>query len=130
MAAKRRATVGSSSSRSVEVRNRLLTALPKADLERLLPDLEIVPLKLKDFLHKPGEQIRHVYFPDGGFCSVVAVLEDGDMIEVATIGREGAVGTTAALSGMPTSSAVLVQGETATCYRMAADAFRREMSRQ
>src|SRR6266568_2121030 len=70
-------------------RNLLLAALPAADYARIEPALPIVPLKLKDVLHKPGEMIRHVFFPGDGFCSVLTVLEDGDMVEVATIGREG-----------------------------------------
>lgn len=74
------------------VRNRLLAALPQVDRERLLHTFEVVPLKLKDLLHKPGEAIEYVYFPGGGFCSLVTVLEDGGMVEVATIGREGMVG--------------------------------------
>jgi Crp-like helix-turn-helix domain len=70
-------------------RNRLLAALPAADSTRILPSLTVVPLKLKDILHKPGEPIRDVFFPGGGFCSMLTVLEDGSMVEVATIGREG-----------------------------------------
>ena len=30
-----------------------------------------VPLKLEQVLHKPGESVRDVYFPGGGFCSIV-----------------------------------------------------------
>jgi CRP-like cAMP-binding protein len=81
-------------------------------------------------LHKPGEHVEHVYFPGGGFCSIVTVLQDGSMVEVATVGREGMVGVTAALDGSPVSSATIVQGETDTCYRMTAEAFRREMDRR
>jgi CRP-like cAMP-binding protein len=109
--------------------NRLLAALPADDYKRIIPALEVVPLKLKDVLHKPGEPIRHVYFPGGGFCSLVTVLEDGGMVEVATIGREGMVGATAVLDGNSPSSATMVQGESDTCYRMKSDVFRREMDR-
>jgi CRP-like cAMP-binding protein len=109
------------------IRNLVLAALPKPDRERLLASLDVVPLKLKDFLHKPGERIQFVYFPGGGFLSIVTVLEDGGMVEVATIGREGVVGVTAVLDGIPLPSASMVQGESDTCYRMTADAFRREM---
>ena len=112
------------------VENLLLAALPKVDRERLLPTLEVIPLKLKDLLHKPGEPIEYVYFPGGGFCSIVTVLRDGGMVEVATIGREGMVGVHAVLEGNPPSSASMVQGETDTCYRMTANAFRREMDRR
>jgi CRP-like cAMP-binding protein len=110
--------------------NSLLSALPPEDYKRLTSNLEIVPLKLKEFLHKPGTPVEHVYFPTGGFCSIVTVLEDGSMVEVATVGREGMVGLAALSDGRSGSSAVMVQGEAETCYRMAADAFRREMDRQ
>jgi CRP-like cAMP-binding protein len=103
--------------------NRLLAALPAAEYTRILPSLTVVPLKLKDILHKPGEPIRDVYFPGGGFCAMLIVLEDGSMVEVATIGREGMVGVTAVLDGTPVTSAGMVQGETDTCYRMKVEAF-------
>ena len=61
---------------------------------------------------------------------MLTVLKDGGMVEVATIGREGMVGITAVLDGNPLSSTSMVQGETDTCYRMKADAFRREMDRR
>jgi CRP-like cAMP-binding protein len=72
-----------------------------------------------------------VYFPGGGFISVVTVLKDGSMVEVATIGREGMLGTTAAVSGGdPLPAAAMVQAETDVCYTMSADAFRREMDKR
>jgi CRP-like cAMP-binding protein len=110
--------------------NRLLAALPSEVLGRIGPALDIVPMKLKDILHTPGDPIRHVYFPGGGFCSVVTVLEDGSMVEVATIGNEGMVGTSIMLDDSPPASASMVQGETQVCYRMTADAFRDEMDRR
>jgi hypothetical protein len=33
--------------------------------------------------------LDHVFFPDSGVVSVVAVYADGSIIEMATIGREG-----------------------------------------
>jgi CRP-like cAMP-binding protein len=112
------------------VQNLLLAALPHVDCERLVPTLDVIPLTLKEMLHKPGERVDYVYFPGGGFLSVVTVLQDGGMVEVATIGREGAVGIMAWLNGAPTSSASMVQGESDMCYRMTAAAFRREMDRR
>ena len=136
--AKRRSTHSPSTNRPppsetgspTPVQNLLLAALPAVDRERLLPAMDLMPLKLKDLLHKPGDHIRFVYFPGGGFCSIVTVLNDGGMVEVATIGREGAVGVTAVLDGTPPSSASMVQGASDTCYRMKADAFRSEMDRR
>ena len=110
--------------------NLLLAALPGADYERLAPAIEVVPLTLKEILHKPGEPLQHVYFPGGGgFCSMLTVLKDGAMVEVATIGREGMVGVSVVLNGGRVPSCAMVQAETDTCYRMTADALRRETNR-
>ena len=112
-------------------RNLLLAGLPAEVQDRLSPDLQVINLKLRDFLYKPGEPTDYVYFPGGGFCSLVTVLHDGGMVEVATIGREGMVGVDAALNGgRLSSSAVMVQGETDICYRMTAPRFRHEMDRR
>jgi CRP-like cAMP-binding protein len=113
-------------------RNRLLAALPQQDRLRLVPHLDNLPLKTREVLHQPDRAIEHVYFPGGGFCSIVTVLRDGSMVEVATVGREGMVGIAAALDvGRATPpAATIVQGATETCYRMAAGVFRREMDRR
>ena len=111
-------------------RNLLLAALPADEYERIAQSLDTIPLKLKSLLHLSGDPVEHVYFPGGGFISMVTVLKDGGMVEVATIGREGVVGITAVVQSNPVSSTSMVQGETDTCYRMNADVFRREMDRR
>jgi len=126
---KRSSTAGASAVRSSS--NLLLAALPPADYERLAAALETVPFKLKASIHKPDEAIEFVYFPGGGFASVLTVLKDGSMVEVATIGREGMVGISAMLNGNQTSpSLAMVQGETEACYRMPIGVFRTEMERR
>lgn len=131
MVGQRRSSQDSTNQRPPEaVKNRLLGALAPADYERIAAALEVVPLALKDVLHRPGEPIEHVYFPGGGFCSVLTVLEDGTMVEVATIGREGVTGVSAAWDSGAVPSLTLVQAETDTCYRMTVDALRREMDRR
>ena len=92
--------------------------------------MEIVPLTLKEIIQKADDPVDYVYFPGGGFLSVVTVLEDGGMVEVTTVGREGAVGVSAALDGATADAATIVQGETDVCYRMTAKAFRQEMARR
>ena len=56
-------------------------------------------------------------------------MENGAMVEVATIGREGMAGlTTKGPSGtVPTNTLVVVQGDSEGCYQMQAEDFRREM---
>src|SRR4051794_9284341 len=95
--------------------NRLLAALPADEYQRIAPLLDVVPLPLKQILHRPGEPMQHVYFPGGGFCSMLTVLADGGMVEIATVGREGMVGVSAMLDGGSVTSAAMVQGETDTC---------------
>jgi CRP-like cAMP-binding protein len=125
---KRRPTAGPSIGQPSS--NQLLAALPAPEYARLAPSLETLPLKLKEWIHPPGEAIRDVYFPGGGFCSILTVLEDGRMVEVATIGREGAVGMSAVFDGTASRSLAMVQAAAATCYRMPIGVFRQEMDRR
>ena len=81
--------------------NLLLASLPVEVYRRIAPSLDVVPLKLKDVIHRPAEPIAHVYFPGGGFCSMLTVIKHGGMVEVATICREGVAGFSAVLDGNP-----------------------------
>ncbi len=116
-------------SKQSPIQNFLLAGLPLEDLTRIMVQLEVIPLRLKELLHKPGEAIDYVYFPGAGFCSIVTVLEDGSMVEAATVGREGLVGLAATLEENPLSIASMAQSNMEVCYRMTADAFREEMHR-
>jgi CRP-like cAMP-binding protein len=78
-------------------RNRLLAALPAADLALLTPHLKEVPLAARELLHETQDEIEHVYFPHSGMVSLFAVTDDGEAIETASIGAEGAVGASASL---------------------------------
>jgi CRP-like cAMP-binding protein len=109
--------------------NILLSALPPQVLQRLQPSLEIVPLPVKQFLHRPGERIDFVFFPGEGFCSELTLLENGAMIEVATIGREGMVGLAAGSDTRIAHSVALIQSAMETCYRLPASDYRAEMDR-
>jgi CRP-like cAMP-binding protein len=107
--------------------NRLLAALSPDELRRLSSSLDVIPLPLKKTLYKPGDVVEHVYFPGGGFCSVLTVLANGEMVEVATVGREGMVGLSAIVVDNPETALTMVQAEHDRCYRMKAITFRRLM---
>jgi CRP-like cAMP-binding protein len=77
---------------SAAPQNRLLARLPEAIYRRLLPQLEPINLRRDDILYEPRTLITHAYFPIGAVLSAVTVMEDGSMIEVATVGNEGMVG--------------------------------------
>ena len=73
-----------------------------------------------------GSSLDHVFFPNSGVVSVVAVYEDGSIIEMATIGREGCTGVQAAFGAKNPSGRFLVQipGDAA---KMSRTAFTRAM---
>ena len=112
-------------------RNLLLNALPAKDYDDIRPLLSVVKLEAKRVLHNPGEASQYVYFPRAGFLSMAIVLENGSMVEVATIGREGMAGLTAKGPGRSamTNTLVVVQGHDEGAYRMRTDDFHREMDR-
>ncbi len=70
--------------------------------------------------------IDHVFFPDSGVVSVVAVYSDGSVIEMATIGREGFTGVKAIFGAKRSSSRLLVQIP-GSATRMSRAAFMRAM---
>src|SRR5262249_30676653 len=79
-------------------RNRLLGALPPDDFESIAPHLIETALEPETVLQEPEQPIRRVYFPCSGLVSLVGLLPEGQAIDTAVIGREGAVGLSAALS--------------------------------
>src|SRR5688500_3747899 len=72
--------------------NRLLSAFPGEVYERLRPALEAVSLGASDVVYEPHGPIPHVCFPAGCIVSLVAMMGDGSMYEIATVGKEGMVG--------------------------------------
>jgi CRP-like cAMP-binding protein len=77
--------------------NKLLSSLPRAQLDLLAPHLTTVSMEQGTILLEAGEEFDTVYFPHYGMLSLLAVLKDGKAIETATVGREGVVG---AMSGL------------------------------
>ena len=90
-------------------RNRLLLALPASNLKQLMPELERIVCQRDQVLMDADSSLNHVFFPDSGVVSVVAVYEDGSIIEMATIGREGCTAVQATLGAKISSARFLVQ---------------------
>jgi CRP-like cAMP-binding protein len=67
-----------------------------------------------------------VYFPDSGVISVLAVYANGNIIEMATIGREGCTGVQAAFGAKISSVQLLVQIP-GSATKMSRAAFARAM---
>jgi CRP-like cAMP-binding protein len=106
--------------------NRLLLALPSRDLKRLMPQLTQMSCRREQVLTDADSSLDHVYFPNSGVLSVVAVYSDGSIIEMATIGREGCTGVQAVF-GAKTSSARFFVQIPGTATQLSRAAFARAM---
>ncbi len=108
--------------------NRLLSELPSPEHARLLTRLEQVHLSRGEVLHHVDAPIRHAYFFMNGMASLMACAEGGEMIEVATVNREGMVGIPAVRPNNPSPYQVVVQVP-ADAMRIEAGWLRDEFSR-
>ena len=100
-------------------RNLLLASLPAKDFALLAPQLKEIVLEQGVVLQEQGERIDQVYFPHDGIVSLLAVMRQGDAIETATIGYEGAVGAFAGF-GMRRASASCPSAAIRSTPRLAA----------
>jgi CRP-like cAMP-binding protein len=90
-------------------RNLLLAGLPAADFALLKPHLKTVTFVQGAPLQEQGEAIEDVFFPTDGIISLLAVMQQGNAIELATIGFEGAVGSLAGLGPRRSHTRAVVQ---------------------
>src|SRR5215471_228239 len=72
--------------------NLLLDSLPARERDRLLGDMEMVPMTIRDVIAEPGQPMDRVYFPVDGIISTLTLLPNGDAIEAASAGWEGMAG--------------------------------------
>jgi len=89
--------------------NHLLAALPDAEWQRWLPQLERVEMPLGQVLYEAGSTLSHVYFPTTAIVSLLYVMENGASAEIAVVGNEGIVGISLFMGGDSTSSRAVVQ---------------------
>lgn len=108
--------------------NRILSALPGEEYERLSAHLEPVEMALGQVLYRPDEPITHVYFPSIGTVSVVAMLEDGKQVEVGTVGNEGMFGVCVFLGSVSSLLETVVQMP-GHALRMRSDLLKEEFRR-
>jgi CRP-like cAMP-binding protein len=80
-----------------KLQNRLLATLEPTDYGLLVPHLRTAHFAQGAVLQEQGAPIERVYFPLNGMVSLVSIMEDGQVVETAVAGREGAVGVFAGL---------------------------------
>jgi len=103
--------------------NRLLARLAAKDFDAIRPHLEALDLPVRFDLEKPGRPIEHIYFPESGIASVVAVQSNDTRVEVGLIGCEGVSGVAVILGNHQTPNSTYIQVAGAG-HRMSSDALR------
>ncbi|MEQ1610470.1 MAG: Crp/Fnr family transcriptional regulator [Hyphomonadaceae bacterium] len=71
--------------------------------------MSLVDLELGETLHRHGDVIEHVYFVETGFISALAVLSNGQPLEIGLIGAEGLAGFEVVLGGTTAYSETMCQ---------------------
>ena len=108
--------------------NQLLAALPAAEWQRWLPQLEQVEMPLGQVLYESGTTLSHVYFPLTAIVSLLYVMENGASAEIAVVGNEGIVGISLFMGGESTPSRAVVQSA-GHGVRLSAHAMKDEFNR-
>jgi CRP-like cAMP-binding protein len=108
--------------------NALLAALPDAERERWLSQLEAVELPLGAILYEAGNRPTHVYFPTTAVVSLICVMDNGATTAIAMVGNEGLVGVSLFMGGESTTSRAVVQSA-GLGYRLAANQVMKEFDR-
>ncbi|MBB4374661.1 CRP-like cAMP-binding protein [Bradyrhizobium sp. cir1] len=86
-----------------EIGNRLLAALPPADLALLTPHLQKVSFEPDAVLVRSGDELDPVYFPHSGAIAFMLDMPDGQTVATTLMGREGALASFSVLGPSPSS---------------------------
>jgi CRP-like cAMP-binding protein len=105
------------------IQNHLLKALPVEALEMLLGRLERADLASRVTLSRPNLPITAAIFPERGYASMLACLEDGGAVEVGVVGPEGMIGLPLLFETEHTPLEAIVQTP-GTALAMQAPAFK------
>lgn len=106
--------------------NKILSALPERELERLKVCLQPVNFADGETVHQPDDYGKFIYFPETAVFAQLNILQDGRTVETAMIGSEGVTGITTALEDRSTPipwTQVLTGG---TALRISVSIFRQE----
>jgi CRP-like cAMP-binding protein len=111
------------SSAPAPTQNLILAALPSADYQRLLPQLELVEMGLGHSLYESGGHLQHVFFPVEGIVSLLYVTQGGNSAELAVVGCEGMIGVSLFMGGETTPNRAVVQSA-CKAYRLPAQVLK------
>ena len=91
--------------------NALLSTLRDNDRNRLVPHMRVFDLQPGDVLQRAGEAVTETWFPCGAALAsyTVSTNANDNAVEVALIGREGAVGGIVSNGSLPSYSTATVR---------------------
>lgn len=102
--------------------NRIIASLPDDERSVLASHLTKVDLASGQVLYDQRALIDDVYFPDTAVVSLLSRMENDAVVEVGTIGNEGAVGLGLFLGATVSVPETMAQVP-GTAHRMSASAF-------
>jgi CRP-like cAMP-binding protein len=112
--------------RAREYKNRILAALPRAEISSLAPNL--VPVTLPQEKTLLDGNADYGYFLEDGIASVVITLANGDTVEVGIVGIDGVVGLPVLLGTAQTPGRTFIQ-IAGSGYRIEAKALKAAFER-
>ncbi len=108
--------------------NHILAALQPQENERIIANLELVPMPIGHVLYESGNELHNVYFPTTAIVSLLYVMVDGASAEIAVVGNEGIIGVALFMGGdsMPHRAVVQSAGY---AYRLKGSLLKEEFNR-
>ncbi len=107
---------------STQIRNAILSSLPRRELIALEPLMERVPLGQGRIIEAPRKDIESVWFMEEGLASISIESEQYKSVEVGMVGYEGCVGCPV-LNGVRQALTKTIIQISGTAWRIDADDF-------
>lgn len=106
--------------------NQLLCALQPSDFAQIAQKLTRVKLRPKQIVYKPNAPLDYIYFPEDTVLCLLTLMSNGDSIEAATVGREGAswISSSVGARSMPCETMAVHEG---TALKLAVADLDREL---
>ena len=106
--------------------NQLLSALRPSEFAQVAAKLTRVKLRPKQVIYKPNAPLDFIYFPEDTVLCLLTLMSNGDCIEAATVGREGAswISSSVGARSMPCETIAVHEG---TALKLAVADLDREL---
>jgi CRP-like cAMP-binding protein len=110
--------------------NRLLRVLPDDVYHVLEQHMRLRNLERGEILHRPGEEIRDLYFPIDCLISVTVTMRDNRTVEAGVVGSREMVGINAFMGGRETTQTEYIVQIPGSAIQVAADPIRKAFDSQ